>query len=185
MSSSVPLLVGKRISVKKVITFLHTEQSPVYLSHLQEGNTPQGSSHGVKISEPQKKTSFFRCSLLWGPRPSISAVSWLDINGLCLLLALPSPSLFLPTHGLSSQSTQTIIFPVSGGLPLLPSSSERFQWCISSILRRSVVFIDQSAWLVELCRCSLLHKRQALTFDVAMYYALIFHTASSTNEDEK
>ncbi|KAI3374726.1 hypothetical protein L3Q82_021281 [Scortum barcoo] len=29
-----------------------------------EGNTPQGSSHGVKISEPQKKTSFFRCSLL-------------------------------------------------------------------------------------------------------------------------
>lgn len=31
---------------------------------LQEGNTPQGSSQGVKISEPQKKTSFFRCSLL-------------------------------------------------------------------------------------------------------------------------
>uniref|UniRef100_M3ZEL7 small monomeric GTPase n=1 Tax=Xiphophorus maculatus TaxID=8083 RepID=M3ZEL7_XIPMA len=29
-----------------------------------EGNAPQGSSHGVKISEPQKKTSFFRCSLL-------------------------------------------------------------------------------------------------------------------------
>uniref|UniRef100_A0A3Q0RJ83 small monomeric GTPase n=1 Tax=Amphilophus citrinellus TaxID=61819 RepID=A0A3Q0RJ83_AMPCI len=29
-----------------------------------EGNTPQGSSQGVKISEPQKKTSFFRCSLL-------------------------------------------------------------------------------------------------------------------------
>uniref|UniRef100_G3PXD1 Ras-related protein SEC4 n=1 Tax=Gasterosteus aculeatus aculeatus TaxID=481459 RepID=G3PXD1_GASAC len=29
-----------------------------------EGNTPQGGSHGVKISEPQKKTSFFRCSLL-------------------------------------------------------------------------------------------------------------------------
>uniref|UniRef100_A0A3B4ANN7 small monomeric GTPase n=1 Tax=Periophthalmus magnuspinnatus TaxID=409849 RepID=A0A3B4ANN7_9GOBI len=29
-----------------------------------EGNTPQGSSHGVKISEPQKKTSFFRCTLL-------------------------------------------------------------------------------------------------------------------------
>lgn len=58
---------------------------------LQEGNTPQGSSHGVKISEPQKKTSFFRCSLLWGQRPSILAASWLDINGLCLLLALPPP----------------------------------------------------------------------------------------------
>uniref|UniRef100_A0A3P9P7X8 Ras-related protein SEC4 n=1 Tax=Poecilia reticulata TaxID=8081 RepID=A0A3P9P7X8_POERE len=29
-----------------------------------EGNAPQGSSHGVKISEPQKKSSFFRCSLL-------------------------------------------------------------------------------------------------------------------------
>ncbi|XP_075953282.1 ras-related protein Rab-8A-like [Anarhichas minor] len=29
-----------------------------------EGNTPQGSSHGVKISEPQEKTSLFRCSLL-------------------------------------------------------------------------------------------------------------------------
>ncbi|KAF3858017.1 hypothetical protein F7725_011218, partial [Dissostichus mawsoni] len=29
-----------------------------------EGNTPQGGSHGVKISEPQKKSSFFRCSLL-------------------------------------------------------------------------------------------------------------------------
>ncbi|XP_034468533.1 ras-related protein Rab-8A isoform X1 [Hippoglossus hippoglossus] len=29
-----------------------------------EGNAAQGSSHGVKISEPQKKTSFFRCSLL-------------------------------------------------------------------------------------------------------------------------
>ncbi|XP_031720844.1 ras-related protein Rab-8A-like [Anarrhichthys ocellatus] len=29
-----------------------------------EGNTAQGSSHGVEISEPQKKTSLFRCSLL-------------------------------------------------------------------------------------------------------------------------
>uniref|UniRef100_A0A1A8EEP7 Ras-related protein SEC4 n=4 Tax=Nothobranchius TaxID=28779 RepID=A0A1A8EEP7_NOTKA len=29
-----------------------------------EANTPQSSGHGVKISEPQKKTSFFRCSLL-------------------------------------------------------------------------------------------------------------------------
>uniref|UniRef100_A0A6Q2XF00 Ras-related protein Rab-13 n=1 Tax=Esox lucius TaxID=8010 RepID=A0A6Q2XF00_ESOLU len=29
-----------------------------------EGNSPQGSSHGVKISEPQKKSSFFRCVLL-------------------------------------------------------------------------------------------------------------------------
>nr|XP_020447288.1 ras-related protein Rab-8A-like [Monopterus albus] len=29
-----------------------------------DGNMPQGSSHGVKISEPQKKISFFRCSLL-------------------------------------------------------------------------------------------------------------------------
>lgn len=114
---------------------------------LQEGNMPQGSSHGVKISEPQKKTSFFRCSLLWGPRPSILAASWLDINGLCLLLALPSPFFFLPIHGLSSQSTQTIIFPVSRGLFL--SSSESFQWCISSIIRRSVVFMGQSAWLVE------------------------------------
>lgn len=30
-----------------------------------EGNSPQGSSHGVKITvEQQKRTSFFRCSLL-------------------------------------------------------------------------------------------------------------------------
>uniref|UniRef100_A0A1A7XG44 small monomeric GTPase n=1 Tax=Iconisemion striatum TaxID=60296 RepID=A0A1A7XG44_9TELE len=29
-----------------------------------EANTPHSSGHGVKISEPQKKTSFFRCSLL-------------------------------------------------------------------------------------------------------------------------
>lgn len=36
-----------------------------FLWYLQEGNTPQGGSHGVKISEPQKKTSFFRCTLLW------------------------------------------------------------------------------------------------------------------------
>ncbi len=72
-------------------TALH-DSSVTCLSLLQEGNTPQGSSHGVKISEPQKKTSFFRCSLLWGPRPSILAASWLDINGLCSLLALPPPS---------------------------------------------------------------------------------------------
>lgn len=45
----------------------HSSES--FLWHLQEGNAPQGGSHGVKISEPQKKTSFFRCSLLWGPRP--------------------------------------------------------------------------------------------------------------------
>ncbi|EDL10785.1 RAB8A, member RAS oncogene family, isoform CRA_b [Mus musculus] len=31
----------------------------------EEGNSPQGSSHGVKITvEQQKRTSFFRCSLL-------------------------------------------------------------------------------------------------------------------------
>lgn len=35
-----------------------------FLWYLQEGNTQQGGSHGVKISEPQKKTSFFRCILL-------------------------------------------------------------------------------------------------------------------------
>ncbi|XP_029580596.1 ras-related protein Rab-8A-like [Salmo trutta] len=29
-----------------------------------EGDSPQGSSHGVKISEPQKKISFFPCALL-------------------------------------------------------------------------------------------------------------------------
>lgn len=49
----------------------------------------------------------------------------------------------LPVH------TQTIIFLVSGGILLLSSSSESFQWCISSILRRSFVFMGQSAWLVE------------------------------------
>ncbi|XP_042185044.1 ras-related protein Rab-8A isoform X2 [Oncorhynchus tshawytscha] len=29
-----------------------------------EGSSPQGSSHKVKISQPQKKSSFFRCALL-------------------------------------------------------------------------------------------------------------------------
>uniref|UniRef100_A0AAZ3R9F0 Ras-related protein Rab-13 n=1 Tax=Oncorhynchus tshawytscha TaxID=74940 RepID=A0AAZ3R9F0_ONCTS len=29
-----------------------------------EGNNPQGSSHGVKITEQPKKSSFFRCTLL-------------------------------------------------------------------------------------------------------------------------
>lgn len=39
------------------------------LSHLcvlQEGNNPQGSSQGVKITEQPKKSSFFRCTILWG-----------------------------------------------------------------------------------------------------------------------
>lgn len=32
---------------------------------MQEGNNPQGSNHGVKITtEQQKKSSFFRCVLL-------------------------------------------------------------------------------------------------------------------------
>lgn len=59
----------------------HSSES--FLWHLQEGNAPQGGSHGVKISEPQKKTSFFRCTLLWGLRPFSLAASRLDVNGLC------------------------------------------------------------------------------------------------------
>lgn len=30
----------------------------------QEGNNPQGSSQGVKITDQPKKSSFFRCTLL-------------------------------------------------------------------------------------------------------------------------
>lgn len=56
---------------------------------LQEANAPQSSSHGVKISEPQKKTSFFRCSLLWGSERQRPGV-----NRLSSLAALPRPSLF-------------------------------------------------------------------------------------------
>ncbi|MEQ2180690.1 Ras- protein Rab-8A [Goodea atripinnis] len=33
-------------------------------SVFQEGNNPQSSNQGVKISEPPKKSSFFRCTLL-------------------------------------------------------------------------------------------------------------------------
>uniref|UniRef100_A0AAQ4PR92 small monomeric GTPase n=1 Tax=Gasterosteus aculeatus aculeatus TaxID=481459 RepID=A0AAQ4PR92_GASAC len=48
----------------------------------------------------------------------ILAASWLDINGLCFLLALPSPYFFLPIHGPSTQSTQAVIFQISKGFPL-------------------------------------------------------------------
>lgn len=41
-----------------------------YSLHLQEGNSPQGSNQGVKITQDQqKKSSFFRCVLLWGTWP--------------------------------------------------------------------------------------------------------------------
>uniref|UniRef100_A0AAX7U456 small monomeric GTPase n=1 Tax=Astatotilapia calliptera TaxID=8154 RepID=A0AAX7U456_ASTCA len=51
------------INVENVSTLSARTHGTVNLIR-HEGNTPQGSSQGVKISEPQKKTSFFRCSLL-------------------------------------------------------------------------------------------------------------------------
>lgn len=47
-----------------VVYIFKLTKSTCNMSCFQEGNTPQGSSHGVKISEPQKKTSFFRCTLV-------------------------------------------------------------------------------------------------------------------------
>lgn len=35
-----------------------------------EGNSPQGSTQGVRITSEQKKSSFFRCLLLWRTLPS-------------------------------------------------------------------------------------------------------------------
>lgn len=97
-----------------------------FLWHLQEGNAPQGGSHGVKISEPQKKTSFFRCTLLWGLRPFSLAASRLDVNGLCALWALPSLSLSyssVPTPQKPWYFTwdhALLIFSSSVGMFLLP-----------------------------------------------------------------
>lgn len=120
-----------------------------FVVSLQEGNTPQGSSHGVKISEPQKKTSFFRCSLLWGQRPTILAASWLDINGLCLLLALPPPPFSHPWPVHTNHDT-----PISGGLSLLSSSSLKEK----SYLQGSDHLTDEGHNQEHIFRCSISHR---------------------------
>lgn len=49
---------------------IYYKQVTGYSFHLQEGNSPQGSNQGVKITQDQqKKSSFFRCVLLWGTWP--------------------------------------------------------------------------------------------------------------------
>lgn len=107
-----------------------------------------------------------------------------------MLLALPSLSLFLPAHGLSAQ---TIIFPVSGGPhPPLFSSSESFHWCISSIFKEICCFHGSECLagrgLNREHRADISYHtsdRLLLLMLVSLYCALIFHTASSTTEDEK
>lgn len=49
-----------RTGVLAVFTFVYC----VCVCVLQEGNNPQGSSQGVKITEQPKKSSFFRCTIL-------------------------------------------------------------------------------------------------------------------------
>ncbi len=80
----------------------------VFVSLLtQEANNPQSSNHGVKIStEQQKKSSFFRCVLLWRPRPYCPRLDY-ALSLLALFLFHPSSS----------------SLPLSSSSPRVPGSS--------------------------------------------------------------
>lgn len=80
-----------------------------------------------------------------------------------------SSSPFLTNLSESFQSPQTIIITISGGPPLLPSSSESFQCCVSSIVRSFIVFVDQTAWVVEDPARSIV-----LMFHITLTYVSLF-----------
>ena len=64
-----------------------------FLSVFQEGNNPQGSNQGVKITPDQpKKPSFFRCTLLWVGERGLWSFTihglkhvphWTELDGAC------------------------------------------------------------------------------------------------------
>ncbi|XP_075469116.1 ras-related protein Rab-8A isoform X3 [Ascaphus truei] len=55
---------GKQLALEYGIKFIETS-AKANINVENEGNSPQGSNHGVKITpDQQKKSSFFRCVLL-------------------------------------------------------------------------------------------------------------------------
>lgn len=152
---------------------------------LQEGNNPQGSSQGVKITDQPKKSSFFRCTLLWGDRSvgthhRLNCVPhWTELD------RAQGPSFLIFTSPLSSSSlstycayleeeTKTNLYH-SLGLPVFPrrlnrttaaSATSRIWFTSSQLLVRSRVW----TWFLRFCLLSVLFKAVPWSFRLCQFH---------------
>lgn len=127
----------------------------LFSSFTQEGNNPQGSNHGVKITtEQQKKSSFFRCVLLWRPWPYCPPPrgwTWLD-NALpqCTPPLSSSVSLsFSFTLGFQPSGIWSSCLLWSSSIEAMPF---HLPWCHCG----ETALVVQSRWRSD-ASCDLLH----------------------------